>query len=393
MGSGELVVPGGDGGGGLATAVDSSCSICLEVVMTGGGRSTVKLRCGHEFHLDCIGSAFNAKGMMQCPNCRNVEKGNWLNGNGNCILPSFNMDEWTHDDELYDLNFLEMPYTIRWCPVNRIGRVTSSFENGESFPSVAFQDIEGHSVITELPSISVPAHPCPHLPVFHQVQPASAPTFHISSDGVTDTSLYYQQWSQVSDSAEVPSLSLRSGDAHFRGSDRYQSAYSHPRDIATASTQAPVSQAAPRGARLEDGGPPRAGSLSYSFIGRHGSNLARVPTQELHGQANVSADHSWRSGNSSEPLRIAGQSPWPPSNHFGFYAYPLPASFSSSIGEVINAGAAQPGRSVAQFLPFTSQHQSGSMESGNWSFFQPRDSSSVRHMAQDVSNGAIVYYF
>lgn len=51
MGSGESVVPEGDGGGGLATEVDSTCSICLEVVVTGGGRSMVKLRCGHEFHL------------------------------------------------------------------------------------------------------------------------------------------------------------------------------------------------------------------------------------------------------------------------------------------------------------------------------------------------------
>uniref|UniRef100_K4A3D0 Uncharacterized protein n=1 Tax=Setaria italica TaxID=4555 RepID=K4A3D0_SETIT len=31
--------------------------------------------------LDCIGSAFNARGLMQCPNCRNIEDGNWLNPN------------------------------------------------------------------------------------------------------------------------------------------------------------------------------------------------------------------------------------------------------------------------------------------------------------------------
>ncbi|MCO5574862.1 hypothetical protein L7F22_028655 [Adiantum nelumboides] len=31
---------------------------------------------------DCIGSAFNAKGSMQCPNCRRVENGQWLYANG-----------------------------------------------------------------------------------------------------------------------------------------------------------------------------------------------------------------------------------------------------------------------------------------------------------------------
>ncbi|KAI0511822.1 hypothetical protein KFK09_012454 [Dendrobium nobile] len=393
MGSGESDVAEGDGGGGGAKEVATACSICLEVVMTGGGRSTVKLQCAHEFHLDCIGSAFNSKGMMQCPNCRNVEKGHWLYGNGYCFLPSFNMDEWTHDDELYDLNFLEMPYRVRWCPVSRVGRVTSSFENGESFPSVPFQNLVGHHVITELPSISVFAHPCPHLSGFHQVQPTSAPTFHASSDGITDTSSYYHQWSQVSDSTEAAPLSLPMSDARYPGSwYRYQSAYSHPRDIATASIQAPVSHVAPRSTRLEDGGPHRAGSLFFSVIGRHGSQTApglphlttsnRAPSQtpELHRQANISAD-PWRSGNSTD-LPFPGRSHWPPSNQFGLYMYPLPVSFNSSVGDMMNTGA-QFRRSGVQFMPFTStSHTTGSMESGNWTHFRRRNSSSERQIAQ-----------
>lgn len=31
---------------------------------------------------DCIGSAFNAKGLMQCPYCRKVEQGQWLHATG-----------------------------------------------------------------------------------------------------------------------------------------------------------------------------------------------------------------------------------------------------------------------------------------------------------------------
>ncbi len=39
--------------------------------------------CGGCF-FDCIGSAFNSKGTMQCPNCRQVEDGEWLYANGCC---------------------------------------------------------------------------------------------------------------------------------------------------------------------------------------------------------------------------------------------------------------------------------------------------------------------
>ncbi|MQL71979.1 hypothetical protein Taro_004292 [Colocasia esculenta] len=96
----------------LASPAMVPCSICLEAVMDGGERSTAKLLCGHQFHLDCIGSAFNAKGMMQCPNCRKVEKGDWLYAN--CCLPfrEASVDDWTYDEDLYDLTFSEMGYAI-----------------------------------------------------------------------------------------------------------------------------------------------------------------------------------------------------------------------------------------------------------------------------------------
>ena len=57
---------------------------------------------------DCIGSAFNVKGAMQCPNCRKIEKGQWLYANGSRSLPEFTMDDWAHDEDLYDLSYSEM---------------------------------------------------------------------------------------------------------------------------------------------------------------------------------------------------------------------------------------------------------------------------------------------
>lgn len=49
---------------------------------------------------------------MQCPNCRKVEKGNWLYTNHpsrNVALPDLNvMDEWNHDEDLNDPTYSEI---------------------------------------------------------------------------------------------------------------------------------------------------------------------------------------------------------------------------------------------------------------------------------------------
>ncbi|XP_039162191.1 E3 ubiquitin-protein ligase RFI2-like [Eucalyptus grandis] len=102
-GDDDLAVDDGEGGGRSVP-----CSICLEVVTDNGDRAWAKLQCGHQFHLDCIGSAFNCKGAMQCPNCRKTEKGQWLYATGCRSLPEFSLDEWAHEEDLYDLSYSEM---------------------------------------------------------------------------------------------------------------------------------------------------------------------------------------------------------------------------------------------------------------------------------------------
>ncbi|KAK3189583.1 hypothetical protein Dsin_029144 [Dipteronia sinensis] len=60
------------------------CSICLEEVSATCGRTMLVygtllyslILCA--LFTDCIGSAFNAAGIMQCPNCRQIENGEWL---------------------------------------------------------------------------------------------------------------------------------------------------------------------------------------------------------------------------------------------------------------------------------------------------------------------------
>lgn len=58
---------------------------------------------------DCIGSAFNMKGMMQCPNCRGIEKGRWLYASGSTnSSPELGMDDGSVDNYPFYFTFAEM---------------------------------------------------------------------------------------------------------------------------------------------------------------------------------------------------------------------------------------------------------------------------------------------
>lgn len=61
------------------------------------------------FGTDCIGSAFNMKGMMQCPNCREIEKGRWLYASGSTnSSPEPGMDDGSVDSYPFYFTFSEM---------------------------------------------------------------------------------------------------------------------------------------------------------------------------------------------------------------------------------------------------------------------------------------------
>ncbi|PSR85987.1 RING-H2 finger protein [Actinidia chinensis var. chinensis] len=108
------------------TSYSASCSICLDLVRDEGDRSRAKLPCGHEFHLDCIGSAFNMKGAMQCPNCRNIEKGRWLYASGSTFtFPESSVDVRTPDEDPYELSYSEMPFRVHWCPLRGLAEMES----------------------------------------------------------------------------------------------------------------------------------------------------------------------------------------------------------------------------------------------------------------------------
>nr|XP_043622768.1 E3 ubiquitin-protein ligase RFI2 isoform X2 [Erigeron canadensis] len=125
------------------------CSICFDLVIDDGVRSIAKLHCGHKFHLDCIGSAFNTKGTMQCPNCRKVESGRWLFADGSSHANSeTGAPDWLPNEVPHDLSYFRMPFGFPWCPFSGF-MVQSSFEEAESSLN-AFANFHGaHAIITE----------------------------------------------------------------------------------------------------------------------------------------------------------------------------------------------------------------------------------------------------
>ncbi|KAJ4768141.1 RING/U-box superfamily protein [Rhynchospora pubera] len=166
---------------------ENLCSICLEIVSSAGDRSTARLKCGHEFHLDCIGSAFNVKGVMQCPNCRKVEKGNWLYASRpsrNVPVPDLNaMDEWTHDEDLYDLTYSEIPFGVHWCPFGRIAQLPTFFEDGEPSAPVTFSELFGPQTMFA-DHVNIPTatgHPCPYLTYINPIHANPPPSSSLSS--------------------------------------------------------------------------------------------------------------------------------------------------------------------------------------------------------------------
>ncbi|PIN26694.1 hypothetical protein CDL12_00561 [Handroanthus impetiginosus] len=200
LGQGDLLDDCGGGGVGKAVAAAEPCSICLDVVMDNGDRSWAKLQCGHQFHLDCIGSAFNVKGAMQCPNCRNTEKGQWLFANGSRPLPDFSIDDWAHDEDLYDLSYSELSFGVHWCPYGGLTRLPSSFDEGE-YPSTAYHDLVGHhAVFAEHTPVSSTTHPCPYIAYFGPIHPSSS----TSSSNVSDGSSFSNHWNGPGVPSEVP---------------------------------------------------------------------------------------------------------------------------------------------------------------------------------------------
>ncbi|KAK4750937.1 hypothetical protein SAY87_004419 [Trapa incisa] len=200
------------------------CSICLEAVTDNGDRSWAKLQCGHQFHLDCIGSAFNVKGTMQCPNCRKVEKGQWLYANGCRSGPELSVDEWTHDEDPYDISYSEISFGVHWCPFGQLARFPSLLEDGD-FPSAAYHDVPGqHVAFADHTAITSASQPCPYVAYFG---PMNHPSTSSTSGSVIDAT-FGNSWNGPG--AEIGFT--------FPSMDHFHSWDHHPRHFSTNGSRA-----------------------------------------------------------------------------------------------------------------------------------------------------------
>ncbi|MCL7043504.1 hypothetical protein MKW94_008073 [Papaver nudicaule] len=274
-GGGDLMVDEGNGGEEMLDNSSSSvsCSICLdEVLNKGGDRSRAILQCGHEFHLDCIGSMFNSKGgVMQCPNCRKTEKGQWLftHGSHSSSFSEFNLVDWAHDDDLYDLTYSEMPYGVHWCPFRGLTPISSSFEDRDS-PTAVFHDLLGHSaVLAEHAAVSSGSRSCPYVAIFQPLLSSSAN----SNERVNNTPSFNHQWTGPSGPNEISSSHrFPAGDIHYQVWDHHSPPYSATSSHIGAVDQGSVPSAAIRPSRGDSDGPPRSGSVVHPFFVDQGSN-------------------------------------------------------------------------------------------------------------------------
>lgn len=239
----------------------SVCSICLEAVLENKGRSVAKLHCNHEFHLDCIGSAFNVKGLMQCPNCRKVEKGQWLFANGARSCPEFSLEEWAQDEDLYDPSYAEIPLGLQWCPFSGLNRLPASFEDGEP-PSTAYHELMGHhAIFAEHTAAPSSGHSCPYIAYF-QLQPSSSS----SNESIADGASFGHHWSGLSGPSEIStSHTFATVDLHYHSWDH------HPSSFSSGTDQASVPPVALRSVRADSDNIPRSASYVHPFLFGHGS--------------------------------------------------------------------------------------------------------------------------
>ncbi|KAK1591374.1 hypothetical protein Q3G72_006674 [Acer saccharum] len=82
------------------------CSICLEEISATCGRTVVTLQCSHIFHL----------GIMQCPNCRQIENGEWLcfenRDSETDMEQNFNQDVEDQEPEMVSVNSVFYPVPV-----------------------------------------------------------------------------------------------------------------------------------------------------------------------------------------------------------------------------------------------------------------------------------------
>ncbi|XP_072964377.1 E3 ubiquitin-protein ligase IPI1-like isoform X2 [Typha angustifolia] len=253
-------------------AAAAACSICLDLVLNRGDRSIAKLKCGHEFHLDCIGSAFNAKGVMQCPNCRTVEKGRWLFANGHRSSADFDIDGWM-SEEFYDLGYSELPFGFQWCPFRGFTQLASLFEDGESQQN-SYHELMGNSTFGDHSNASSSSHVCPYLSLHGFPHAMRAPSG--SADSVSESAQFHRHPTGLGGQSNVDMINSHIFSATEPQNQNWQQQHSFP---LSGNTDQSTSQFGVRLSRNDNSSQQRVGSfvhphpLLHGSVARNGGNI------------------------------------------------------------------------------------------------------------------------
>lgn len=250
---------------------DASCSICLEVLTDHRERSTANLQCGHRFHLDCIGSAFNAKGAMQCPNCRKIEKGRWLYANGNRTSADFDLDAWVTED-FYDLSYSELPFGLHWCPFRGITQLASLIEEGESQLNSYHESLGNTTFVEHSNASSSSTHACPYLALHGYPHAMHTTTPSSSAESVPENSTFSRHPANLG--GGQPSADMLSSHS-FNGTEpqnhTWQQQHSLPFSLLGNTADQSASQFGPRLSRSDGSSQQRLGSFVHPHPILHGS--------------------------------------------------------------------------------------------------------------------------
>lgn len=329
------------GGGKEGKSMSSSkvsCSICLELIKDNGDRSWAKLQCGHEFHLDCIGSAFNAKGMMQCPNCRKIENGQWLFAASFRSFPEVSFDDLGHDEELYDAAFSDVSFGVQWCPFTTFSRLPSSFDEAE-FAATAYHDLLGQAIFAEHTTVSSAAHPCPYFAYYGPVHSSSSNSSGNGSDG----SAFSSHWSGPSGPHEIPtSYAFPAMDPHYPSWEHHPPPFSAAGSRIGSGDQPSTTSVTQRSAR-SNFDISRSGSFVHPFLVGHSSGsrsggavpssmIPTYPGSAARTRDRVQALQAYFQPSSSPQLRTPAMSSSRRSNsHRGSTTHALPSDQTGGV--------------------------------------------------------------
>ncbi|KAK3160816.1 hypothetical protein QOZ80_1BG0065150 [Eleusine coracana subsp. coracana] len=331
------------------------CSICLDTVVVGGGdRSIARLQCGHEFHLDCIGSAFNSRGIMQCPNCQQIEKGHWLYARGPASSQHINNDDWVFDEDLYDFAHPDVlgPLHFRWCPIGRLSELPSLFNEIEASQTAPFHDVMGQNFNAEPMALPEPgtSHPGAYVAYLPPLSPPVSSSSTHNAERTVDGFAYHDHWNPLA-GPSYGHQSLHRGhptDFHHHLWAPMPHSYSPPNNNNGVAGQPGISVGA---TRIEgvDSGTQQRGSLPSFY--RNRSEWPRIPNvppmapqlvrapgnmneQFQHGSSSLFAG-SQRSGG-MRPLGAGGPAMLLPDRTF--YQFPPASSGSNSMETTEDVG-------------------------------------------------------